>query len=288
MAINFAAPCFRNARFTFATNHAKADAALESFATILNSQIIEMSIDSDALGTFSGEVERPGTMLDALRLKVKLALQQSSERFLLVSEGSFGPASGIGFLPQDHELLMVYDTATNVEILESYISLKTNFASQAVSNLKELDLFMERIGFGAHGLILYADKDPKGQNIFKGITQSEKARSAFELCLATSTSGIVTALADMRACFNPTRMECLKQCAIKLAHRLNTTCPTCKSGGFGAVDSIPGLPCGNCQLPTRLTLKEKYLCPFCSEVSFVPRTDGITSADPSSCEWCNP
>jgi len=279
---------FRHARFTFATNHAKSIAAIESFATILNSEIIEMPINSDTVGTFSGEVERPGTMLDALRAKVILAQKQSTERFILVSEGSFGPASGIGFLAQDHELLMAYDTETNVEVLESTISLKTNFFNQIVSNWSALTLFLDRINFGSHGLILYPDKDPTCQTIFKGITHPVEARAALELCLENSQTGTVTALADMRASFNPTRMECIKQCATKLANRLNTTCPSCKSGGFGLVDTVAGLPCSRCQLPTRLLLQEKHQCPFCSEVSLVPRADGATSADPGSCEWCNP
>lgn len=279
---------FRNTIFAFATNHGKSVAADASFRTILNSQIIEIPIDSDSVGTFSGEVERPGSMLDALRAKVKLARKHSAERFILVSEGSFGPANGLGFLAQDQELLMVYDVVTNVEISESIVSLKTNFASQVVSSFNELALFMERIEFGSHGLILYADNDPKCQTIFKGITQTNEAKAAFELCLKASKTGTVSALSDMRASYNPTRMECIEQCAIKLAHRLNTLCPNCQSGGFGVTGSIPGLPCEICQLPTQLTWKEKYACPYCSEVSIVPRTDGKTSADPSSCEWCNP
>ena len=260
----------------------------DSFSSILDSQIQEIQIDSDSLGTFSGEIERQGTMLDALRAKVKLAKQNSHERFILVSEGSFGPASGIGFMAQDHELLMTYDSLKDVEIVESQISLNTNFSSQKISSESDLISFMGRIGFGSHGLILHPDSDPKGSKIYKGLTTTEGAKAAFHECLTNSKTGIVTAITDMRANFNPTRIECIKQCAFKLARRLNTPCPRCQSGGFGVTESLPGLPCGLCSLPTRLVINEKYRCPFCAEVLILPRADGVTSADPSHCEWCNP
>ena len=61
---------FRDSTVVFATNHGKARAASELFTRVLNTTIKELIIDSDRLGTFSGEVERAGSMLDALRGKL--------------------------------------------------------------------------------------------------------------------------------------------------------------------------------------------------------------------------
>ena len=49
---------FFDSRIIFATNHGKAAAARDPFERVLRAVIEELAIDSDRLGTFSGEIGR--------------------------------------------------------------------------------------------------------------------------------------------------------------------------------------------------------------------------------------
>lgn len=279
---------FEAAHIVFATKHQKSLAASEPFARLLNATVSELPIDSDTLGTFSGEVPRPGSMLHALRGKVALARAVTQERFLLVSEGSFGSAGGLGLIAQGVEMLLLHDTQTGIEIIEQHISLSTNYASRELTHQDDLAAFLSCIRFESHALLLY----PKGllvpEAVQKGITTHESAYDAFSKCLKASPQGAVVAMSDMRAHLNPTRMGEISACCELLARRLATTCPRCTSGGFGLTATVPGLPCSGCGEPTQRARAEKHSCPVCGSSVERPRADGRRHADPAECEWCNP
>lgn len=279
---------FRDTKVYLATNHKKAAAAREPFLRILNTQVEELQIDSDRLGTFSGEIERPGSMLDALRGKIKLAREVSRERFILVSEGSFSTAGGFGVIAQGIEMLLLDDAFTGTQVIEQHISWDTNYLTAEISTLDELDSFLSRISFGSHGLVLYPCGDAPATKLFKGIFDTTLAKQAFQQCLAASPSGRVTAMSDMRAHCNPTRMKAIAACCELLANRLAAACPHCGSGGFGITGTIPGLPCEACGYPTARARLEKHTCVVCHASTEQPRSDGKVAADPAECELCNP
>ncbi len=280
--------CFRDETVTFATKHGKASAASEHFGAILNTKVEQLVIDSDRLGTFSGEIERPGSMLDALRGKVKLARELTPSRFVLVSEGSFGSADGLGFVPQGIEMLLLHDAHSGVEVIEQHISSNTNYATATLATEEDLRRFAQRISFGSHALVLYPDGASLKYGVHKGITSMEDALRLFESCRLSSPLAKVAAMSDMRAHMNPTRMRAISACCELLAHRLATLCPRCGSGGFGLVASIPGLPCEWCGSPTRRARAERHSCVVCSANLERPRADGKSVADPSECDQCNP
>jgi len=279
---------FRNAHVVFATKHGKAEAARESFGTILNATIEQCEIDSDQLGTFSGEIERPGSMLDALRGKVLLARQKTHERFVLVSEGSFGGADGFGFVTRGIEMLMLHDQENGVEILEQHISLATNYSTSVISTWQDLERFLDRMSFPNHALLLY----PKGallpSTVCKGLRTKDEVRDAFERSLKMSDSGQIIAMSDMRAHLNPSRMRAIAECCRLLAQRLDTVCPRCQSGGFGLVETVPGLPCDSCGSATCRARAELHSCALCKHSVEKPREDGRRSVPAAECEYCNP
>jgi hypothetical protein len=279
---------FRDAKVCFATNHQKGTAAREPFLRILNTQVEELQIDSDRLGTFSGEIERPGSMLDALRGKIKLAREVSRERFILVSEGSFSTAGGFGVIAQGIEMLLLDDAITGTQVIEQHISWDTNYLTAEISKLDELDSFLPRISFGSHGLVLYPCGATPSAKLFKGIFDTTLAHEAFQECLAASPVGRVMAMSDMRAHCNPTRMKAISACCELLAKRLATVCSYCGSGGFGITGTVPGLPCESCGFPTARARLEKHTCVVCHATTEQPRSDGKVTADPAECELCNP
>ena len=279
---------FRDTKVFFATQHRKSIAAREPFLRILNAEVEELLIESDRLGTFSGDIERPGSMLDALRGKVRLARESSRERFILVSEGSFSTAGGFGIIAQGIEMLLLDDCATGVQVVEQHVSWNTNYLSTELSNLEELDRFLLQISFGAHGLVLYPSGLKPGTSLFKGILDTSEAREAFMQCINASPLNRVMAMSDMRAHCNPTRMKEISACCELLARRLATTCPYCGSGGFGITGTVIGLPCEACGHPTARVRLEKHTCVSCYAGIEQPRSDGIVVADSSECEMCNP
>lgn len=279
---------FRDSTVVFATNHGKALAAREPFMRVLNSQVSELIIDSDKLGTFSGEIERRGTMLDALRGKVNMARKETSERFVLVSEGSFGSADGLGFVTRGIEMLMLHDAKTGIEVIEQYVSWETNYGSATISTLEELEKFCEKVQFGTHAIVIYPEGALREGTVRKGICTTEEAELAFHEARDASPAGHVVVLSDMRAHLNPTRMKAITACSALLAERLATRCSRCSSGGFGIVASVPGLPCQSCGAPTQRAKGEEHGCVRCGARIEQPRRDGLTHADPSECEWCNP
>ncbi len=279
---------FLDTTVVFATNHGKSIAAEGPFRSTLNSKIEELQIDSDRMGTFAGEVERPGSMLEALRGKVKLAREITSSRLILVSEGSFGSTDGLGFVTRGIEMLMLHDSLSGIEVIEQYVTWDTNYATTTLTTEEELVRFLQRISFGSHGLVLYPDGLPRTNEVHKDITTHEKAVRAFASSRDASPVGRVAAMSDMRAHMNPTRMRAIGACCALLAHRLATPCPQCGSGGFGLVESISGLPCEWCGSPTLRARAEKHSCVVCYKSLERPRSDGKVHADPSECSLCNP
>jgi hypothetical protein len=279
---------FRNTLIVFATKHAKSQAAREVFTRILNTTIQELEVDTDLMGTFSGEIERTGSMQDALRGKVRLARNATDSRLILVSEGSFGSAGGFGLAAHGLEMLMLHDSVTGVEIFEQYVSWNTNYATAKLTTIDELASFLKRISFDTHALVLYPDGIPPSQTVYKGILTEGDAISAFSVCKELSPTLSVMAMSDMRAHLNPTRMSAVSACCELLANRLAAECAKCGSGGFGMIATVPGLPCQACGMPTQRARAEKHACAVCGFTAEHPRADGAKEAAPYECEFCNP
>ena len=121
-------PNYGGEKVFFATKHSK-ETVLKPILAKLGLECIRLDVDTDRFGTFSGEVERVGSVRETLRLKTDAAAKLNpGARFFLASEGSFGPHPLIGFVSSDHEALLFIDTKLKTEIYVEEISTKTNFA----------------------------------------------------------------------------------------------------------------------------------------------------------------
>ena len=245
--------------------------------------IVPENLNTDELGTFSGEVERKLTPLETAKQKCVLAMQLSNCDLAIASEGSFGPHPIYGFIPSDDELLFFYDKKNKLEIIAHELSTQTNYAYDEFQNYDQAIDFASSVLFPSHGLIV---KDKNNQVIEKGITNWEQLKSAFSK--AQQIYSIVKIETDMRAHFNPTRMEVIQQCAHKLIKAIQSTCPNCKTPGFIVVNSLPGLPCDRCEAPTRSVLKHIYQCKKCNHQKEVEHPNGKYHEDPMYCDFCNP
>jgi hypothetical protein len=272
------------------TKHAKSLATGPAFAEHLGASVLEFVIDTDTFGTFTRERPRTGSALEAARLKCELGLQLAGSHAVygLASEGSFGPHPALPFLAADCEILYFIDRQRGFHLHMSELSEATNYLQRAITSLDELAEFARTAQFPSHALILRPEGSLEPDLLFKGLSDPAALRQAFETCRKARPGSRIWVETDMRASFNPSRMAVIATLARKLARRLATECPSCKSPGWGIVKSEPGLPCAYCSEPTAMTAREISGCVLCNHQEQSPRSDGLTHAPQGQCQNCNP
>jgi hypothetical protein len=269
-----------------ATKHKKEYVIEPIFSQNLGVKCITLkNFDTDILGTFTGEIERTEDALETVRKKCNLAMQLANCDMGIANEGSFGPHPTLGFVNCDDELLLFIDKKNNLEIWVRELSLNTNFNGKKINTLKELKEFAENANFPSHALILRAYKD-NHKNITKGITDPNVLMSTFLKLLSEFQSAFVET--DMRAMYNPTRMQVIADGTQKLVQKILSQCPSCNTPGFGITNAIPGLPCEACGFPTRSTLFYEYECENCAYIENKKFPHGKTIEEPTYCDMCNP
>ncbi len=281
---------YNNCCAILTTKHAKSLAIIPPFWNKLGMSILEYHLDTDQLGTFSGEIQRYGNALECVRRKCEIGLELAGKNveYGLASEGSFGPHPYIFLAPCDQEILYFIDRKIGFHLHLTHISEKTNYLMQSLDSLEELQKFAESAKFPSHALILRPNDKKDYTLIFKGITKDTDLIEAFRESKKHSSDGKVWVETDMRALYNPTRMEVIGELADKMAQRLATPCPNCNTPGWGKIRDEEGLECGWCFSETELIKTEIFGCVKCDYSESKTRADGLTRADPKYCPYCNP
>ena len=269
------------------TLHGKERALARPLALGLGACLQVSPCDTNALGTFSGEVERPGDALSTCRRKALLGLEHTGLKLGLASEGSFGPHPTVPMLAVGQELLVFVDRERDLSVVEVRLEWRTNYAQRHLEPGEGPSPWLRQVGFPAHGLIARAATAPAGP-WHRDLCSPAALAAALEACRSSDPRGQVWLETDMRAHRNPTRMRSIRRLGVALVRRLRTPCPSCAGPGWGMVDTRPGLPCGWCGSPTELTAVEVWGCPGCGHRQQRPRRDGLRAADPGQCPWCNP
>jgi hypothetical protein len=270
----------------FVTKHSK-EKVLAPLLEKLGLKCVVPDVDTDMFGTFSGEVDRVGGVRETLRRKTSAIAQTNpAARFVLASEGSFGPHPFIGFVQSDHEALLFVDRKLNTEIYVEEISTETNHAEIEFGLGDDLQTFLTQIGFPEHGLIV----KPKNRSdiVFKNLQTLQSVEQAILEGIRTSTDSKVILSTDMRANFNPTRMKVIEKVGLKLIETLNSLCPDCQTPGFAISKGVPGLPCEECGEPSRIAKDVLWSCVKCAHSEQKARPDGVIAISASDCEFCNP
>ncbi|MDF1673730.1 MAG: hypothetical protein P1U41_09500 [Vicingaceae bacterium] len=277
---------FHNRKLAIATKHQKEKVITPLFEHHFNSKcIVPKSIDTDVLGTFSGEIERKYSPIETLRKKCQMALKESNCDLAIASEGSFGSHPVIFFSKANEELVMLYDKINNIEIIGRKLTTETNYNSKNISTISELHSFSDDVSFPSHGLIIKPSQN-SNDNIVKGITSKKELQLEFEKMMSEYKSVFVET--DMRALYNPTRMKIIKAATENLISNINSTCPECNAPGFIVSKTISGLPCEMCNYPTKSPLFIEYLCAHCNytKQEKCPHKKQVES--PQYCDNCNP
>lgn len=277
-----------NGPICLTTRHGKERALARPFRAGLGLNLVVSDCDTDQLGTFSGERDRPGDALATCRRKALLGLEQTGLTLGLASEGSFGPHPAAPFLAVGRELLLLLDRENGLEVVEHRLELRTNYSQSCFDPADDPSTWLKRIGFPSHGVIARPAAWTAGAPLFKGLITTPALQKALDHCRTADPNGQVVLETDMRAHLNPTRMASLRRLGLALVRRLRCPCPDCGTPGWGLMDSIAGLPCRWCGEPTALTHREIWGCPHCGARRSQQRADGLLHADPGHCQHCNP
>jgi len=274
-----------------ATMHGKEAAVAPAFRELLDVAVhVPDGIDTDALGTFTGEIERPGDMLETARLKAKAGIELTGATLALASEGAYGPHPWLPSIATGLELLLWVDTAIGIEVSEQMPIRQTAYATLAVRPGDSIDAFLARVEFPRHALAVIPGAQAPGSTFApaRGLRDRAALEHAIRTAAAGSEDGQAVIQTDMRAHVNPTRMESIAAVAQRLAQRLNSHCEVCDAPGFGIVGQQSGLPCAACDAPTALARADIHGCARCDHRTTLPRGEGQGAADPRYCDNCNP
>jgi len=273
-----------------ATMHGKEQAIAPPFSGRLE---VEMSVppalDTDRLGTFTGEVPRPGSIDETAVAKARLGMDITGLQLGAASEGSYGPHPQMPFAPAGFECMVLVDDRREIVIREHLLDTAPVYASVETASVDAIGKYLDKIRFPSHAVIVQPNSPGEaGPAFHKGLRDGAALSAAIQASRRLSEDGLALVSTDMRAHLNPTRMRTLSRLAHNLVERIATLCPACGAPGHGKVDVEKGLPCAWCDRPTERVAREVFGCVDCEHRDVRPRSDGMDRADPGHCAHCNP
>lgn len=210
-----------------ATMHGKEVVLGPVLAALGFQVLLPIGYDTDALGTFSGDVRRPGTAFDAALEKARRACDATGVARAVSSEGTYRPSQLLFPGARNAELLAFVDRETGFECVEYVTDTPTRFDNGRVPpdiNAPEVRALLALIGW-PQTKVLVVPHDPgvgvvMPEWVYKGIGDEQALAEAFEVCARHSTDGWVHLETDLRAHMNPSRMISIAQVAERLSARL--------------------------------------------------------------------
>lgn len=267
-----------------ASKHRKEEVIAPIFQKYWNCQVLKSDLDTDLLGTFTGEIPRVHDQKTTCRLKAHEAALAAHQSLAVASEGSFGPHPLIPWAPIDHEVMVFIDKERDICIQDELVSYETNYATLQIERKTELSGFLEQARFPSHGLCLQTRDLNKV--IAKGIQTQDDLEMALEQGFLMAEELLLST--DMRALYNPMRMNIIGLLAEKLAQRILKLCPCCQTPGFGMISVEGALPCQACHAPSNDYALEILGCVKCHYQERQRRSDGKETIEPQFCGFCNP
>ena len=279
-------PIYQGHKVAFLTQHGKQNLIQASLETALGCEILHTDCyDTDLLGTFTRDVDRPGSQFEAARRKAKIGMELTGTKVGIASEGAFGPDPFTGFISWDTEILLWVDQRQGIEVTGIAHGPAQSMHSE-VKTLEKLKSFAIEAKFPEHHLVLRPDHQDHPK-IYKNIGDEQSLLKAFNSAKMKSSKGVVFVENDLRAFSNPTRQEIIRKAANDLIQKLLSACQKCSVPGFWRTKNISGMLCSFCHGQTRLPVAEIWRCQVCTYEDKREINSG-QFADPSKCDFCNP
>lgn len=248
-------------------------------------------VDTDVLGTFTGEVPRSAPPLETAIAKARLGMVARGTALGVASEGTVGPHPDVPWLTVDHEIVVLVDDRRGIVVAGRHASSDVVAASAVVApgaglhdRLRDL---ARRADLPDHAVTVVPSLGPP-RPVRKGLRRIGEIADAVEACAVASPDGRARIATDLRAHRCPGRRAVIRAAAADLADRLATRCPACGSPGWGRSEVRTGVPCAWCGDAVARVRAEIGGCPACGHRVERPVPAGPAVADPGECARCNP
>lgn len=175
-------------RAAFFTQHGKEKVVAPTLEAALGCKVSHVTgYDTDLLGTFTRDIPRAGSQIEAARKKARLGMELSGLSLGLASEGSFGPDPMVGTFPWNVELLILIDDERGLEVV-GVAQGEANFSHLLTDDWAAAKAFAKQAGFPAHHLVVRPESeyDPR---IRKGIAAWAELEAVFAWALAEWPTG---------------------------------------------------------------------------------------------------
>lgn len=275
-----------NQRVALLTQHGKEKVIAPVLEPALGCVVHHVDhFDTDQLGTFTRDVERPGSQLEAARRKARLGMTLSGLPIGVASEGSFAPDPFTGIFPWNVEILVWLDDRLGIEVV-GMAQGPAQSGHLQTADWEAVKHFALEEDFPSHQLVI-RPQSPDDPRMIKGIADWHALRASFDACVGQSDNGEVFVELDLRAFANPTRMSRIGEAAQDLLRRLQSNCPACSKPGYAITQQHGGLPCRVCKRPTATCMSLEWTCVSCEHRHTERRVD-VLFAEPQNCGYCNP
>lgn len=210
-----------------ATMHGKERVLGPRLASLGFRVYLAAGYDTDALGTFCGDIRRPGTAREAAVEKARRACAITGVRRAVASEGPYRPCQRQFPGARNVELLAFVDLDADFEYVEVMTNVPTRFAMGRVPpdlTSDALRSVLDLIGWPEVRAIVLATDPGQGvppPPIFKGVGDEARLERALRACAAASPDGLVHVESDLRAHMNPSRMRSIARVADRLVAHLD-------------------------------------------------------------------
>ena len=270
-----------------ATKHEKLPLIGPPLERVIGMRVEAIKVDTDSLGTFTGDVPRLGTPLETAIAKARLGMSEAGCGIGIASEGSIGPDPQIPFINVDREIVVLVNDETGVVISEVFSSHDIVAAKTTSRSGDDLDKFLSQTDFPSHKMIVKPNSG-KMHPIYKGIASVSELSIAVSRCASVSPDGLANVETDLRAHVCPSRQRIIASAAERLAARIASLCPECGSPGWGRVDLLFGIPCAWCGTLVAKPRAEINACTLCDHRETKEIVSEQVLADPATCPECNP
>ena len=274
---------YSDQRAVLTSKHQKLPLIAPHFQEHLNLDVVEVALDTDLLGTFSGEVPRTGTPLETAIAKARLGMAEANSLLGIASEGTIGPDPLVPFAISNIEVLVFIDDQLGLVVSETHRSLDIAHGSFTTTTGQDLQEFLTKVGFPNQGLIVRPGAGLPA--VAKGITGEPELQEAISEALAAS--GLAHLECDYRAMHSPTRRLNISFAAKQLAQRIANHCAECNMPGWGKLSYERGLSCEGCgEFDGDAVTAELLGCVSCSHTELNRVIS--ESLSPARCQSCNP
>lgn len=266
-----------------ATRHGKERQIAPALAAV-GWQVLVSDIDTDAYGTFSGNIARPLSPKRTAVAKARAGAEHRGVRYGMASEGSIGSHPSLPFVTSDFEIIAFVDTEQDLSWTETFLSAEIVAVSEKWSRELNLDDFAQRADLPNHAAIV---RNAGNQIVWvkKGLRDVDAIAEAAAECAVAHENVIVES--DFRAMCSPSRQRNIEACAKNFASRLARSCDGCGYPGWGITGFEFGLPCEDCgEIVADVANAELHGCLACG------RTEQVhldrSAVGPERCHACNP